>query len=159
MTAEQLARRVGITENAVRKLEAGDIIEPRFSTGLRIAEALDTQPLSLTGGRSTIGRHACSIDLAEAIRAIRSSRNELERHGVAHVSIFGSVARGDTSEASDIDLIVEPSRPQDFSLVDLDRVRSLLGGALRSPVDLFTSETIRRSRFAREAAQDAVDAF
>jgi predicted nucleotidyltransferase len=159
MTADQLARHVGITENAVRKLEAGDIMEPRFSTGLRIAEALDAQPESLTRGGRTIGRRASSIDLADTIRAVRSRRGDLERNGVAHVSIFGSVARGDASEASDVDLIVEPTRPRAFSLVDLQRVRTLLAEALGGPIDLFTSETIRRSNFAREATQDAVDAF
>jgi predicted nucleotidyltransferase/DNA-binding XRE family transcriptional regulator len=159
ITAEQLARRVGVTENAIRKLEAGDIREPRFSAGLRMAAALEADPQSLIGRRMNPSGRTSSVDLADAIRVVRSRRDELGRNGIAHVAIFGSVARGDASRSSDVDVIVTPARPGTFSLVDLERVRALLGKALDAPVDVFTAETVARSRFARKALADAVDAF
>lgn len=55
------------------------------------------------------------------LEEVRSRRDEIlaagERHGVARVRVFGSVARGDATESSDLDLLVDvaPGR----SLLDL----------------------------------------
>ena len=51
LTALELARRVGITENAIRKLESGDSKEPRLSTALLLADALDVDPDFVYGRR------------------------------------------------------------------------------------------------------------
>jgi predicted nucleotidyltransferase len=74
------------------------------------------------------------------------------RHGARNVRVFGSVARGDADESSDIDLLVElePGR----SLLDhaalLVELRALLG----RPVDVVTESGLRpriRDRVLREA--------
>lgn len=55
------------------------------------------------------------------LEEVRSRRDEIlaagERHGVTRVRVFGSVARGDATESSDLDLLVDvaPGR----SLLDL----------------------------------------
>lgn len=36
------------------------------------------------------------------------------RHGVRSVRVFGSRARGEATEASDVDLLVEPGEPRPF---------------------------------------------
>lgn len=62
---------------------------------------------------------------------IRSRRNEIlrvaARHGAHHLRVFGSVARGEADERSDVDF-----------LVDLEQGRSLLdlGGLLMDLQDL-----------------------
>jgi predicted nucleotidyltransferase len=43
----------------------------------------------------------------QAIATLRAKRGELEAMGVRHVAVFGSVARGEESPESDIDLLIE----------------------------------------------------
>lgn len=87
---------------------------------------------------------------------IDAKREEIERiakhHGASDVRIFGSVARGDATESSDLDLIVrfEPGR----SLLDhgglLMDLRELLG----VKVDVIDEEAMQprfRERVLREA--------
>lgn len=71
---------------------------------------------------------------------------------VASLALFGSVARGDASEASDVDLLVAFDRP--VGLFHLVRTQEHLEALLGRPVDLVTSGGLRprlRARIAREA--------
>jgi predicted nucleotidyltransferase/DNA-binding Xre family transcriptional regulator len=159
LTADALARSVGITENAIRKLEAGDSKEPRFSTGLRIASTLRVDPGKLVRGRPVATAIRPGPELASAIQRIRENRGRLKQRGVAHVSIFGSVARGDATASSDIDIIVKPAEPRPFTLIDLGFVSDILRDILGAKVDVLTYESVRQSRFAQRAQEEAVIAF
>ncbi len=74
------------------------------------------------------------------------------RHGAREVRVFGSVARGDAGEGSDVDFLVDMEA--DRSLLDLGGLlmdlRDLLGGS----VDVVTLASLRervRARVLREA--------
>ena len=56
-----------------------------------------------------------------------------ERYGVTRIGIFGSVARDDASEASDVDIVYEMSRPNLFTVVHL---KEELENILHCTVDL-----------------------
>jgi predicted nucleotidyltransferase len=43
----------------------------------------------------------------------------LEKYGVTRIGIFGSVARDDAAEESDVDIVYEMSRPNLFTVVHL----------------------------------------
>jgi predicted nucleotidyltransferase len=45
--------------------------------------------------------------LVEVIRLLRSNRAELEKIGIRHAEIFGSVARGEDLPDSDVDILVD----------------------------------------------------
>ncbi|MCU0619401.1 MAG: nucleotidyltransferase family protein [Gemmatimonadaceae bacterium] len=65
------------------------------------------------------------LDLLSAHRARLA-----ERYGVRELALFGSVARGEATEASDVDLVVEfdPERVTLSSFLDFaDDVEALLG--------------------------------
>ena len=66
----------------------------------------------------------------EAVRAV------IARYPVSNPRVFGSVARGEDDEKSDLDLLVEPTeRTTYFDLFALeDELATLLG----FPVDIFT---------------------
>ena len=49
-----LARRVGLTEAAIRQLESGRTSEARLTAGLRIAEVLGVDPDYLAFGDATV---------------------------------------------------------------------------------------------------------
>lgn len=66
-----------------------------------------------------------AIGLAEQIIAtLRAHGAELRRAGIRHLSLFGSVARGDAEADSDVDLVVDfdPAAAMDLiRLVALER--------------------------------------
>ncbi len=65
----------------------------------------------------------------------------LKRHGVSRAGLFGSVARGESGDHSDIDLLVEIG--QDISLLDFVGLKQELEDALGRPVDLVEYSTIK----------------
>lgn len=76
-----------------------------------------------------------------------------QRYGVRNVRVFGSVARGDDTPESDIDLLVELS--PGHSLLDLGGLLMDLQDLLERPVDLATSAGLREQA-RRQAAREAV---
>lgn len=90
----------------------------------------------------------------QAIRERRAAILEIAgRYGASDVRIFGSVARGDATEDSDLDLVVrfEPGRSlfdQGGLLMDL---RELLG----MPVEV-VSEGALKGRFGQTVRREAV---
>jgi predicted nucleotidyltransferase len=74
------------------------------------------------------------------------------RHGARNVRVFGSVARGEADEASDIDFLVEmaPGR----SLLDMGGLLMELRELLQRDVDVVSERGLRpeiRDRVLREA--------
>jgi predicted nucleotidyltransferase len=159
LTAAALARCVGVTENAIRKIESGASKEPRFSTGLRIARALGVEPAAILGNTTGENEEHASPDLARILRSIRDHRSALEREGVEHVSVFGSTARGEPRAGSDVDVILEPSGGARFSLFNLAAAVDILEAALGCPVDAVTRKTIEGAPFATAVEAEAVNAF
>ena len=76
----------------------------------------------------------------------------LLKHGVKRASIFGSYARGEQNEASDVDILVEFGEGK--SLLDLVRLKYELEKALGKKVDLLTYNSIHpllKDRILKEA--------
>ena len=92
----------------------------------------------------------------EEIEAIlRKHKEELrERFGVRSIAIFGSYARGEETELSDVDILVEFERPIGWEVVDLkDYLESLLG----IKVDLVTKNAaMSRKNFWEHIREDLV---
>lgn len=74
--------------------------------------------------------------------ALESVRHRLKSDfGVAALYVFGSVARGEATPASDVDLLVEfDGRPSFAKFMDL---KALLEDALGARVDLVTRPALR----------------
>lgn len=93
----------------------------------------------------------------KAIQLLISHRPELTaKYGVQKMSLFGSVARDEAGEASDVDLLVEFNRPTGlFGLFALqDRLEEVLG----CPIDLGTPASLKpriRSRVLAECVDVA----
>lgn len=93
---------------------------------------------------------------AEAIARLRELKPLLDKLGVKRLRIFGSVARDEADEKSDIDLIVDLSAGKD--LLDFIAVKQDLAEALGVHVDLATTNGLHPALRARILAE-AVDAF
>ena len=75
----------------------------------------------------------------------------LEKHGVKRAGFFGSVVRGEITEDSDIDLLVEIDR--DISLLDFVGLKLEIEEVLGRKVDLVEYDTIKpllREKILRE---------
>ncbi|MGO9203074.1 MAG: nucleotidyltransferase family protein [Limisphaerales bacterium] len=75
-----------------------------------------------------------------------------ERHRAGHVRVFGSVVRGDSTEASDVDLLI--ATLPGCSLFDLGGLLADLEDLLHCRVDLVTDDGLKprlRERVLREA--------
>ncbi|MCD7717121.1 MAG: nucleotidyltransferase domain-containing protein [Lachnospiraceae bacterium] len=62
-----------------------------------------------------------------------------KEHGIKTVSLFGSYARGNARDDSDVDLLIE--KGQIHSLFQLSSFRLAVEDALMIPVDLVTTES------------------
>jgi len=77
----------------------------------------------------------------EIIEILRRHMEEIRRHGVVRLAVFGSVSRGEESRNSDVDILVEFDRPIGlFAFVTLQRYLEELIGR---PVDLVMPEALR----------------
>jgi len=47
------------------------------------------------------------MDKGQVISKLRDHRDELTAAGIVHLRVFGSVARGEANDSSDVDLIAE----------------------------------------------------
>lgn len=65
----------------------------------------------------------------------------LKRYHAKRAGLFGSVAKGETNEKSDIDILVELGK--EFSLLDIARINRELEEALGRKVDLVEYEAIK----------------
>ena len=75
-----------------------------------------------------------------------------KEYGVRRASVFGSVARGENRPDSDVDLLINVSRP--FSLVRFISLKHSLERVLKSPVDVVEYEAVKPS-FAANILKDA----
>ena len=74
------------------------------------------------------------IDRDSALEILRRCKGELATHyGITTLGIFGSVARGEATEDSDVDVVVQMRKPNLFTLV---HVKEDLEEALHQHVDI-----------------------
>lgn len=94
----------------------------------------------------------------DALRLLRERREQLHALGVGQLFLYGSVARNEAREDSDVDLLVEPTN-QRFSIFDLVRVRDLCR-ILCTTTDIHDYDGLRRlPEFRRRVGSDLVRVF
>ena len=86
-------------------------------------------------------------DLEEIRQILRSHRSELKnRFHVEEIARFGSYARGEQTEGSDLDILVTLSAPLGWEFVDL---HDYLTDLLETKVELLTRGAIDRKPLLR----------
>jgi predicted nucleotidyltransferase len=73
---------------------------------------------------------------------LKSVEQKLRNDGVCALYLFGSVARGDGSEQSDIDLIFDIDPDRHFSLFDQARIGRQLSELLHAKVDFIPRRSL-----------------
>jgi predicted nucleotidyltransferase len=89
---------------------------------------------------------------------LREHEAELKAAGFVHLSLFGSVARGDNTAASDIDLLADFDQTKPLTLQGLARIEYQLDDLLGAKVDLSSIDSIY-PRIRTRALAEAIVAF
>jgi len=81
----------------------------------------------------------------EVINKLREHEAELKAAGIVRLAIFGSVARGDNSPESDVDLLADFDKTKHYTLLTMGRLESRLADLLGTRVDLSSPEWLKES--------------
>lgn len=95
-----------------------------------------------------------AMNRSRILETLREHRDELHDAGVIHLSVFGSVARGEATGRSDVDLMADFDKSKRLTLVKIGSLQQRLSEWLGTEVDLSSAEWMRepvRSRAIREA--------
>lgn len=98
------------------------------------------------------------ISRDQLLDELRALRPQLEREGVTHLALFGSRARRDNRQDSDIDLLIDIDETRKFSLLDLVGVGHIIGDTLELEANILTRRSLRAD-FAAEIRPDLVEVF
>jgi len=144
----ELAARAAVTQSVVSAYESGHR-QPSIPALGRLIEATGYE---LTLGLQELPRRLRRLS-GPVGRRVRRYRHDLvaaaAAHGVRNLRVFGSVARGEDRQDSDVDLIAD--LPPGLSLFGLARVESDLEAILGSRVDLIPAAGLKAS--VRERAE------
>jgi predicted nucleotidyltransferase len=79
----------------------------------------------------------------DALLTLASHSQKIRAKGVVALALFGSVARGEESASSDIDLLIDIDRTRTFTLIDLAELRLFLTELLQRPVDIALRDNLK----------------
>jgi predicted nucleotidyltransferase len=107
--------------------------------------------------RENIGRDR-RMNKDEVIEKLRAHEPELKAAGIVRLAVFGSVARGDNSPESDIDLLADFDKTKRYTLLTMGRLENRLADLLGTKVDLSSPEWLKES-VKHQVLREAVFAF
>lgn len=94
---------------------------------------------------------------SEVLKKLKDHKTDLESFRIQRLAVFGSVARGEAKDTSDIDILVEFEPGARIGLLEFVRLQRVLGDLLGSRVDLVTPNALREE-MKSEILEEAVDA-
>ena len=140
MSQLQLARRASVAQSVVSAYETGarqpslpTLVRLVAATGMDLDVRLRRPPSPLSRLSGPLGRR------------LRKHRNQVQQrltaHGLSNARVFGSVARGEDTADSDIDLLVDVS--PGVGLFGLARCQRELESLLEASVDLIPADDVK----------------
>lgn len=96
--------------------------------------------------------------LRETLALLQAHQAELQRRGVRHAAVFGSVARGDAHPESDTDILIELDPAHPLGLFAYASLTGYITDVVGAPTDVVNRNTVKD--LLRDAiVREAVDAF
>lgn len=83
------------------------------------------------------------LQLESALSTLRSHEAELRALGVAHAAIFGSVARGEASSSSDVDVLIDLEDSRAMGVFEYSRLKMYLNGLFDGCADVANRRTLK----------------
>ncbi|MDH3028848.1 nucleotidyltransferase family protein [Methylobacterium fujisawaense] len=98
------------------------------------------------------------MDKQLALDILRTNEAELRRRGVLHAALFGSVARGDAGDDSDLDVLIDIDAPVVGGLFGYVGLCHFIDDLFPIRVDVADRASLK-DRVRKHAERDAVFAF
>ena len=96
--------------------------------------------------------------LEQVIDTLHQHEAELKKRGVFHAAVFGSVARGEARQDSDIDVLVDLDPDQPMGLFEYARLRLYIAELLGGSADVVHRKTLK-PLLRDSILRDAVNVF
>ena len=96
--------------------------------------------------------------LNDVLRALRTHESELRRLGVCHAAVFGSVARGEATAGSDIDVLVDLDQDRPIGIFAYVRLKLYINEILDGAGDVVNRRTLK-PLLRDNILRDAIHAF
>ena len=96
--------------------------------------------------------------LYDVLDTLRTHESELRRLGVSHAAVFGSVARGEATVDSDIDVLVELDQDRPLGIFEYARLKIYINEILNGAGDVVNRRTLK-PLLRDSILRDAVHAF
>ena len=94
----------------------------------------------------------------DVLAVLRAHEADLRQRGVQHAALFGSVARGEATAASDIDIMVELDPAAPVGLFAYAGIKRYIAELFPERVDVVNREALKPA-LRRPAAADTIYAF
>jgi uncharacterized protein len=146
LTQVELATRAGTSQPAVARCERGGVV-PTIPSLRRLLRACGEELVLASRPHRPSELEQRLLANRDAILAVAAKRS------ASNIRIFGSVARGEDMERSDIDLLVD--LPRGRTLMTLAALSAELSEIVGAEVDVST-ETVLRPDVRRRALAEAV---
>jgi predicted nucleotidyltransferase len=98
------------------------------------------------------------MDKGTVLDTLRLHEMELRAAGIEHLRLFGSVARGDQTLSSDVDLLADFDRSSRRTLITMIHLENRLTDLLGTRVELTPADGMKEAVRAR-ALREAILAF
>ena len=95
------------------------------------------------------------MERQDIIELVKRHEQEIRARGITRLELFGSTARADARDDSDVDVVVDIEPDRKFSLIDLASLRVLLCDVLGRETDVVIREDLR-PRFREEIERDTI---
>jgi predicted nucleotidyltransferase len=141
------------------RMEAQFVAEARekaAAKGKKFTSYLEELVMNDISGKRADGESRSNA--LRVLRLLRSHRSNLEKVGIRHADIFGSVARGDERPDSDVDILVDLDPAVVDDLLKYSRVQRTLQDVIGMPVDIAERGRLRED-MAEEIESDCINAF
>lgn len=142
----ELARRAGVTQSVISVYESGR----RQPSVAKLSRLVDAAGSTLEIGLGDAEAPADIPLLAHVQLNAGGIRRAVSAHGMRALGVFGSVARGEATAESDIDLLIDV--PTGIGLLALGRLREELSTMLEAEIDLVPEAGLKPS--VRESVMD-----
>ncbi len=99
-----------------------------------------------------------AISLAQVLKILQDHQEVLQHRGVVHAAVFGSVARGEADQNSDLDILIDLDAARPIGLFAYANLKGYINALLGGKADVVNRKTLKP--LLRESIiRDAVDAF